>query len=52
MTYLRLVELWDVRGEKIQAPEPRHGSEVQFVAATMHEPQLIIIDEPFSGLDP
>jgi ABC-2 type transport system ATP-binding protein len=24
----------------------------QFVAGTMHDPDLIIIDEPFSGLDP
>ena len=25
---------------------------VQFVATVVHEPQLIILDEPFSGFDP
>lgn len=28
------------------------GQKVQFIAAILHEPELLILDEPFSGLDP
>ena len=28
------------------------SQKVQFVAASLHEPDLLILDEPFSGLDP
>ena len=51
-TYLRDVELWEVRGRKIEALSRGMNQKAQFVAATLHEPDLIIIDEPFSGLDP
>jgi ABC-2 type transport system ATP-binding protein len=50
--YLREVELWDVHDRKIGALSRGMGQKAQFVACTMHEPDLIIIDEPFSGLDP
>lgn len=50
--YLRRVELWDARERKIGALSRGMGQKVQFVAATMHEPELIIVDEPFTGLDP
>jgi ABC-2 type transport system ATP-binding protein len=50
--YLREVQLWDVRDRKIEALSRGMNQKAQFVAATMHEPDLIIVDEPFSGLDP
>ena len=28
------------------------GQKVQFLAAIAHDPELVILDEPFSGLDP
>ena len=28
------------------------AQKVQFVASVLHEPDLLILDEPFSGLDP
>ena len=51
-TYLREVELWDARDRKIEALSQGMNQKAQFVAGTMHEPELLIIDEPFSGLDP
>lgn len=50
--YLREVELWEARERKIGALSRGMNQKTQFVAATMHDPDLIIIDEPFSGLDP
>lgn len=49
---LNEVELWEARDRKIEALSRGMNQKAQFVAATMHNPGLIIIDEPFSGLDP
>jgi ABC-2 type transport system ATP-binding protein len=50
--YLREVELWDAHELKTEQLSRGMKQKAQFVAGTMHEPDLIIVDEPFSGLDP
>lgn len=36
----------------VEAMSKGMGQKVQFLAAVLHEPELLILDEPFSGLDP
>lgn len=50
--YLKSVELWEARDRKVDALSRGMTQKAQFVAAILHEPELIIVDEPFSGLDP
>ncbi|ADY52291.1 ABC transporter related protein [Pseudopedobacter saltans DSM 12145] len=40
---------WD---KKVEDLSKGMQQKVQFVATVMHEPELIILDEPFSGFDP
>jgi ABC-2 type transport system ATP-binding protein len=44
--------LGKVRGKKIKTLSKGMAQKVQVLAAIAHEPDLIIFDEPFSGLDP
>ncbi len=41
---------WD--GKKVEALSKGMSQKVQFVAAVISAPSLLILDEPFSGLDP
>lgn len=50
--HLRDLELWHARRFRIGALSRGMNQKAQFIAATLHEPDLLIIDEPFSGLDP
>lgn len=50
--YLREMDLWEAHDRKISALSRGMNQKAQFIAATLHDPDLIIIDEPFSGLDP
>lgn len=38
--------------KKVQDLSKGMGQKLQFVTTVLHEPKLIILDEPFSGLDP
>jgi ABC-2 type transport system ATP-binding protein len=56
---LHKVKEWFVRFEmetwwnkKVEDLSKGMGQKLQFVTTVLHEPKLIILDEPFSGLDP
>ncbi|MHA8110359.1 ABC transporter ATP-binding protein [Lactobacillaceae bacterium Melli_B4] len=49
------MQRFDVKGtpkDKIKALSKGNQQKVQLIATLIHEPKLIILDEPFSGLDP
>lgn len=48
-TRLEMETWWN---RKVEDLSKGMGQKLQFVITVMHEPSLIILDEPFSGLDP
>jgi ABC-2 type transport system ATP-binding protein len=50
--WLERVHLAGVERNACQELSKGMQQKIQFVAAILHEPELIILDEPFSGLDP
>ncbi|MCZ7544058.1 MAG: ATP-binding cassette domain-containing protein [Anaerolineae bacterium] len=52
MALLERVELADVAEKKVSELSRGMQQKAQFAATVIHNPELIIIDEPFSGLDP
>jgi len=50
--WLERIELPDVQHKKCEELSKGMQQKVQFLAAIIHDPELIILDEPFSGLDP
>lgn len=40
------------RSKKIKAMSKGMGQMIQFIVTIIHDPELLILDEPFSGLDP
>ncbi|MEE8397475.1 MAG: ATP-binding cassette domain-containing protein [Desulfobacterales bacterium] len=40
------------RGKKIEALSKGMGQIIQFIVTVVHDPELVILDEPFTGLDP
>jgi ABC-2 type transport system ATP-binding protein len=46
------MQILDVVEKKTEELSKGMQQKIQFIAALLHEPDLIIMDEPFSGLDP
>jgi ABC-2 type transport system ATP-binding protein len=51
-SWLERIDLPDSGPRKCQELSKGMQQKVQFLAAVIHEPELVILDEPFSGLDP
>ncbi|UQS81442.1 ATP-binding cassette domain-containing protein [Bombilactobacillus folatiphilus] len=51
-TFLELFEVKGTPTTKIKMLSKGNQQKVQLIAALIHNPELIILDEPFSGLDP
>ena len=50
--WLERFYLDDQKGRKIEELSKGNQQKIQFIIALLHDPQLIILDEPFTGLDP
>ncbi len=50
--WLKRLELWPLADAKLEELSKGNQQKVQLVAALLHEPDLLILDEPMSGLDP
>lgn len=50
--WLERFELSDKRDAKLEELSKGNQQKVQLIGALLHEPELVILDEPMSGLDP
>ncbi|MDQ7065745.1 MAG: ATP-binding cassette domain-containing protein [candidate division KSB1 bacterium] len=45
----QMTDVWD---KKLEELSKGNQQKIQFIVSILHEPRLVILDEPFSGLDP
>lgn len=51
-SWLDMLELPQAMGRRCEELSKGQQQKIQFVATILHDPDLIVLDEPFSGLDP
>jgi ABC-2 type transport system ATP-binding protein len=52
LRWLERFSLLEYRERKVEELSKGNQQKVQFITAIIHDPPLLILDEPFSGLDP
>ena len=52
MGWLRRFRAEDLADRKAEQLSKGNQQKVQFIAAVLHDPQVLLMDEPFTGLDP
>lgn len=50
--WLERVDLGDWEDKPVEALSKGMQQKIQFISTIIHEPQMVILDEPFAGLDP
>lgn len=50
--WLDIFKIKEYRNKKIKELSKGNQQKIQFITAIIHHPKLLILDEPFSGLDP
>lgn len=52
LEYLDRFQLLDRKDSKVEDLSKGNQQKIQFIATVLHDPEFLILDEPFSGLDP
>ncbi len=50
--WLERFRIPEYRSRKVEELSKGNQQKIQFIASILHDPQVLIMDEPFSGLDP
>src|SRR5699024_12183831 len=50
--WLERFEITEYFNKKVEELSKGNQQKIQFITAVLHKPKLLILDEPFSGLDP
>ncbi|MED4128239.1 MULTISPECIES: ABC transporter ATP-binding protein [Shouchella] len=51
-SWLERFKVTEYETKKVEELSKGNQQKIQFIAAVLHKPELLILDEPFSGLDP